>query len=61
LSAVYVVIRDATECGNRSLQSPAQFPWPASPFDEDCLYYLNVTAPVGRARAPVLFGVHGGG
>jgi para-nitrobenzyl esterase len=53
--------RDATAYGNRAIQAPDPLDPPdAPPCDEDCLF-VNVTAPAGAARAPVLVWVHGGG
>jgi para-nitrobenzyl esterase len=55
-------VRDAAAYGNRSLQPDAgteqRVPLPQA--DEDCLY-LNVAAPAGASRRPVLFWIHGGG
>jgi len=53
-------VRDALDYGSRALQ-PEPVPDPqAPPMSEDCLY-LNVTAPAGAVRRPVLFWLHGGG
>jgi para-nitrobenzyl esterase len=56
-------VRDALEYGNRAPQAPVpggpqEPPLPAPA--EDCLY-LNVTAPAGATRRPVLLWIHGGG
>lgn len=48
-------VRDATRPGSRCPQAGL-----TPSVDEDCLY-LNVTAPRGARRAPVLVWIHGGG
>ncbi|WP_132124833.1 carboxylesterase/lipase family protein [Actinocrispum wychmicini] len=49
--------RDATTPGNRCAQGQSFSP---PSYDEDCLY-LNVTAPRGAGRKPVMVWLHGGG
>ncbi|MEV5538647.1 carboxylesterase family protein [Saccharopolyspora shandongensis] len=52
-------VRDATAPGNPCPQLPQDFADIAS-LDEDCLF-LNVTAPRGGGRKPVMVWLHGGG
>jgi para-nitrobenzyl esterase len=51
-------VRSAVEPGPACAQLPGELPGGST--DEDCLY-LNVTAPSGGARKPVVVWVHGGG
>jgi para-nitrobenzyl esterase len=51
-------VRDATAPGPACAQLPGELPDGST--SEDCLY-LNVTAPAGAVRRPVVVWVHGGG
>ncbi len=51
-------VRDATRSGPACAQLPGELPEGST--SEDCLY-LNVTAPAGAKRRPVVVWVHGGG
>ncbi|MFL6124700.1 carboxylesterase family protein, partial [Actinophytocola sp.] len=51
-------VRDATRPGPACAQLPGELPEGST--SEDCLY-LNVTAPAGAERRPVVVWVHGGG
>lgn len=50
-------VRDATTAGPECAQPPVFGPGSTA---EDCLY-LNVTAPVGARKRPVMLWIHGGG
>lgn len=54
-------VRDATEFGNRCVQTSSWDPGYERPtYTEDCLN-LNVYVPEGAARRPVMVWLHGGG